>query len=520
MIRRMGLKKFVFFAGLLLASGVGALAIITDLTLVEQLHEGQIEHTNQKKLFDLVASGQQEEAFDFAFDQGNELFETEFNAIDGIGGNVGQGQRFTRVPRADLNGPDQWANHFPPRATGPNAQSCTGCHNRPADDGAGAADENVHRDPFHSGILSSFIERNTPHTFAPGALQRLAEEMTQQLAEIRKKAANKACNTGQAVYLTLTAKGVDFGKIGARPQSISPCQVEFDTSGVEGVDADLVIRPFQWKGSEAFIRSFNRGASHNEIGMQAVEIVGYGVDGDFDGVSDEMTIGDQTALAVYLAAQPRPVSKLELSDLGLIPPVSDDEAAQIQQGFEVFKEIGCDTCHRPELRLNDPIFREPSLLATHRDKVFPSGLDPVTEYVDPNFPVSFDLTADQPDNIIILPDGKVVHLGSLEVDIFGRAIVRLFGDLKRHDMGPGLAETIDETGSGASVWITKELWGVGTTAPYLHDGRATTLTEAILEHGGESNPSRIAFENLPLASQQDLIAFLNSLMLFKVEAGE
>ena len=92
--------------------------------------------------------------------------------------------------------------------------------------------------------------------------------------------------------------------------------------------------------------------------------------------------------------------------------------------------------------------------------------------------------------------------------------------LELHDMGPGLAESIDEVGSGASVWMTKELWGVGSTAPYLHDGRATTLTEAILEHGGEAAPSRQAFEGLSATRQADLIAFLESLVLFKIEEEE
>jgi CxxC motif-containing protein (DUF1111 family) len=95
--------------------------------------------------------------------------------------------------------------------------------------------------------------------------------------------------------------------------------------------------------------------------------------------------------------------------------------------------------------------------------------------------------------------------------------VRLFGDLKRHDMGRGLAERIDETGTGRSTWITKELWGVGSTAPYLHDGRATTITEAVLEHGGEAAASRDAAKRLPAAERAQLVAFLENLVLFKHE---
>ena len=50
--------------------------------------------------------------------------------------------------------------------------------------------------------------------------------------------------------------------------------------------------------------------------MQPVKLAGDGVDGDGDGVADEMTVGDMTALAIYLAAQPRPTTKMELASLG------------------------------------------------------------------------------------------------------------------------------------------------------------------------------------------------------------
>ena len=94
--------------------------------------------------------------------------------------------------------------------------------------------------------------------------------------------------------------------------------------------------------------------------------------------------------------------------------------------------------------------------------------------------------------------------------------MEFFGDLKRYNMGSGLAERIDEVGTGASVFLTENLWGVGTTAPYMHDGRSTTLTEAILEHGGEATNAKNAFVALATSSQLDLIAFLNNLVLFKV----
>lgn len=515
------IRMTLFCAAAALAGSFSAWAIITDIGLLSPLHEEEAEHVDQQELLRLVRSGEVAAAFDLAFEAGDELFEASFNALDGVGANVGQGQRFTRVPRADLSGAGEWARHLPPRATGPNAITCNACHIQLFDDGSGSIVANVHRDPFHTGDLRQFIQRNTPHVFAPGAIQRLAEEMTEELQRSRDAARQRACESGRSAEVSLSAKGIDFGSITARRVRGSPCDVEFDTSRVTGVQADLVVRPFQWKGLNRSVREFNRGAAHDELGMQPVETTGAGVDGDFDGVSDEMTIGDMTALAIYLAAQPRPTTKLELAALEIIEPLPAEEVAQIQQGRRVFERTGCNSCHVPTLKINDPVFSEPSRMAAYRDAVFPAGGDPVSLEVTSAHPVSFDLTQDQPDNQIRDANGNVIfRLGSLIRDERGRGVVELFGDLKRHDMGPDLAEPIDEIGTGASSFLTENLWAVGSTGPYLHDGRATTLTEAILEHGGEASDSRRAFLALHRDAQRALLAFLDNLVLFKMEEEE
>jgi CxxC motif-containing protein (DUF1111 family) len=209
------------------------------------------------------------------------------------------------------------------------------------------------------------------------------------------------------------------------------------------------------------------------------------------------------------------VTKLELAEAGLAS-VSLEEREAIGRGAALFEEADCATCHVPALVIDEPIFSEPSQNPNFQDDPFPAGQDPIAVGVDPANPISFDLTRDQPDNVIDV-GGTQVRLGAFEANEEGGAIVRLYGDLKRHHMGSGLAESVDEIGTGASVWITTELWGVGSTAPYMHDGRSTTLSEAILEHGGEARPSREAFERMSHQDRSDLIEFLNNLVLFKLE---
>ena len=95
--------------------------------------------------------------------------------------------------------------------------------------------------------------------------------------------------------------------------------------------------------------------------------------------------------------------------------------------------------------------------------------------------------------------------------------IRPHTDLLLHDMGPGLADGRPDWDASGSEWRTAPLWGIGLTATvlplatFLHDGRARTLAEAILWHGGEAENAREAFRNAPEDVRDALLAFLRSL---------
>ena len=102
--------------------------------------------------------------------------------------------------------------------------------------------------------------------------------------------------------------------------------------------------------------------------------------------------------------------------------------------------------------------------------------------------------------------------------------VPLFSDLHRHKMGKGLKERdgfrqpTDVAGLVVpeDEFLTRPLWGVGDTGPWLHDGRAQSLEEAILLHrseGSEANDVIDAFTNLPRGDQDAIIKFLLTLRL-------
>lgn len=95
--------------------------------------------------------------------------------------------------------------------------------------------------------------------------------------------------------------------------------------------------------------------------------------------------------------------------------------------------------------------------------------------------------------------------------------IRPYTDLLLHDMGSGLADNMGEKGASGAEWRTAPLWNIGLTEgvsggeAYLHDGRARTLEEAILWHGGEGAAAKEAFRNLPATDREAVIQFLRSL---------
>ncbi len=374
--------------------------------------------------------------FEQIFTRGAIDFGTAFNKLDGLGDPRRAGS-FNRV-------------------LGPDSQTCFECHNRPVLGGAGGAISNI--------LLGNV--RNPRSVLGSGVLQRLGEEMTVDLQAIRDSALQEAHATGRAVTRDLVTKEVSFGQITVTPQGT------VITGQVRGLNTDLIVRPFGWKGDTRTLRDFALFATSFHHGMQAVEIVGRDVDADGDGVVNELTEGDITALTIWMAFTPIPHE---------VVPDDPARAAAAARGEQLFTSVGCADCHRPSLTLRDPLFRELSPL--DKTKVFSRDL------TDPTFAG---------------PANRIVPRPERAAD--GSAIVHIYSDLKRHTMGLGLTEL------EGSSFMSAPLWGVSQTGPWLHDGRASTLDEAILAHGGEALASREAYSNLPVDQRRAVVEFLKTLV--------
>ena len=109
----------------------------------------------------------------------------------------------------------------------------------------------------------------------------------------------------------------------------------------------------------------------------------------------------------------------------------------------------------------------------------------------------------------------VCHIPSLKTGpssdpAFDRKEVRLFSDLLLHDMG-SLGDGIVQAPAGPREMRTAPLWGLRASAPYLHDGRARTVDEAIAAHDGEAKVSRDRYLKLTPAQKKQLADFLMTL---------
>ena len=424
-------------------------------------------------------------------ERGQVMFTTSFNTLDGAGR-----PETTDTSSSNFRPRQDFPRNFN-RISGPDANTCVACHSVPIPGGGGDNSNNVfvladrfpfvnfdmgEGDAFEEHSLDSIgDERAALSVFGAGLMEMLAREMTVELQSILQQAINEARTAGEPVTMDLIAKGVGFGSITAQPDGT------FDTSKVEGVDSDLIIKPFMQKGAIVSLREFVVKALNQHFGMQAVERFGDGEDPDADGVTEEITRGDVTALVLFLATFPPP---------GRVMPTHPEARAAAEHGKELFGTIGCAMCHVPELRLNDPVFSEPNPFN-------PSGKLQVSEV---EHPIIVDLTREGPSpRMKREPDGSV--------------LVPAFTDLKRHDMGDVLNnEPLEQGGIPTEQWLTRKLWGFANEPPFLHHGRATLISEAIMVHGGEAQKARDSFAALSDDNQAAVVEFLKTLQSLPEES--
>ena len=291
------------------------------------------------------------------------------------------------------------------RSSAPDSDACGGCHAQPELGGAGDFVANVFvlaqtLDPITQDIDATRAnDRNTLGMHGAGPIEMLTREMTTDLQAA-------AAGLPDGIH-TISSKGIDF-------------EIEVSGGAVVatdgGVDADLVVKPFHQAGKVISLREFSTNAMNHHHGMQAEErfdlnpAKGFDPDYDNDGYERELTIGDQTAISIWQA---------QLSTPTQVMPKDKHERKMVEEGELLFDDVGCTSCHVPEMVLNSRDFVEPNPF--NPPGTCASAADGCPDY-------SFDMTK----------DGDKPRL---EKGKNGTAIVRAYTDLKRHSLcdapGPG-----------------------------------------------------------------------------------
>lgn len=412
-------------------------------------------------------------------EHGEFLFKVSFNELDGLGRPETSGTTKTR-PRRES--PQNFN-----RISGPDANACVACHNLPRIGGGGDNSNNVFglasdidfatlegsvgSEDDSSSVLDITNERNTIGVFGSGLVELLSREITSDLLNIVEKSKRLSIEENKVIKADLESKGINYGYIEVHPNGF------VDRSNVDGIDSDLVLRPFIQKGVIGTLRDFSNISMNHHHGMQSEELAGLNSDLDRDGIVNELTEGDITAVTIFQAT-------LDFPD-NIFSENEEIKSAQLK-GKEIFNNIGCASCHMPTLPLKSLMFVEPGPLNTE---------------------ISTTIVESKKTLVVNLED----YVSKLDKDEDGNYLIPIWSDLKRHDMGSKLDnERPLQKGVPTNYWLTKKLWGFYSEPPFLHHGRANLLNDVIEMHQGDAKISSDAYFELDSSEQQYLIEFLKS----------
>lgn len=408
------------------------------------------------------------------------------------------------------------------RVSGPDANSCAGCHNQPFGVAGGSGDfvANV----FVLGQRFDFVtfdrgdtqatrgavdedgkpvtlstvgnSRHTPGMFGGGYIEMLAREMTADLQRTRD-----AMKRGESRILL--SKGVDFGRITRKADGL------WDVSEVKGLarlslitatpldPPTLVIRPWHQAGNAVSLREFTNTSFNHHHGIQSTERFGANQDLDGDGFVNELTRADVTAASVFQAVMAVP---------GQVVPNDPQIERAVLLGQRAFNNFGCASCHTPALPLSRANwkFTEPN---------------PYNPLGNLRSGETRTLSVDLNDKSLPLP--RLAPQNSSDPMM----MVPAYTDMKLHDVSdPSEEMAVERLDMNWPVWapkfsggnrrfLTRRLWGVANSGPYFHHGLFTTMRQAVLGHSGEALASRKAFQAADKAEQDAMIEFLKSLQV-------
>lgn len=260
-------------------------------------------------------------------------------------------------------------------------------------------------------------------------------------------------------------------------------------TGRVGRTADGKVGRFGWRGQVATLNEFVVTACAMELGLQNPKHPQPRdpLDRELRPGGDDLTAEQCNALVAFVASLAAPAP---------LPPKDERQALQFARGEKQFEAIGCGACHVRDLADVRGVFSD---LLLHD---LGAGLeDPVPAPPDRagRSPGGSEISCGIPRSNPSNAEG-----GSFSIS-FTPSRSAYGGGISTPDVPPEVLLVLRRE------WKTPPLWGVRQSAPYLHDGRARTIIEAIAAHGGEAESSAARFDALDKRGREDLLAFLASL---------
>lgn len=308
------------------------------------------------------------------------------------------------------------------------------------------ADTKVSPGFAHAGFQLLLTQRNTPALFGAGVIDAISDHTLHEVARKQK---------GQ------------------------------DVSGrVPPVDSRRAGR-FGWRGQTQHLRDFVLAACANELGLEVPgaeqPLVPHRP--EYRAPGHDLTEEQCNMLVAFVASLPPPK---------IVWPEEEDKRQLAIEGQQNFKQVGCAQCHVEDVGPAKAIYSD---LLLH--DLGPALADPVLAMP------TFSQVSSVP-----LPPGMPDQFRRV-ANAYAGGFVPQSPPTARQTSGLQISRKLQLLPEDLSQeWRTPPLWGVADSAPYLHDGRAETLLDAIAWHGGEAQRSTEQFFALPAPERIKLLEFL------------
>lgn len=340
-------------------------------------------------------------------------------------------------------------------------------------------------------LTAKTFHRNTPALYGVGLIDAVTDEQIQQQAQL---------------------------------QLLDP-----EVSGRPATLKDGGIGRFGWRANVATLEDFTRQACENELGLKVESTPLADQRQEIDISNEELY-----SLIIFMKSLPAPIP---------IRPVDSEALEVVFRGEQLFEETGCSVCHVQTMGLAENLYSDLLLHDMGEALLGPIAADPyitsTREIVGkPNM-------AARPipgyHGAAVTFSGDSASTSSIEWERSKSTRLRGFKTLERpyqalpsrlqfvpvppQKVGtgsfPGVSRVPDELPKALrktiritnvnQEWRTAPLWGLRDSAPYMHDGRAATIDEAIRIHDGESKRSRQRYEALEQNDRNALLSFLGTL---------